>query len=66
MAISKCAGNKTYPAFTYWVVTQSPNRAPVDDLILHSALVHCDVEVNSKRPSTRKGVVKFSTRCVNY
>ena len=34
---------------------QSPNGAPVDALVLHSALVNCDVEVNSTRASSKKG-----------
>ena len=44
-----------YPAITYWVAMQSANGAPVDSLILHSALVNCHVEVNSTRASAKKG-----------
>jgi len=37
------------------VAIQSANGAPVDALVLHSALVQCEVEVNSTRASAKKG-----------
>ncbi|KAK3736447.1 hypothetical protein QZH41_000025 [Actinostola sp. cb2023] len=54
-SITKCSKSKTYPSITYWVAIQSANGAPVDALVLHSALVQCEVEVNSTRASAKKG-----------
>ena len=53
--VAKCARNKTYPSITYWIAIQSPNGAPVDALVVHRALVKCEVEVNSTRASAKKG-----------
>lgn len=46
---------KRYPAISYWIAVTSKNGAPVRDLSLRKALLKCNVEIDAKTVSCRRG-----------
>ena len=55
-AINTAMEKGRLPAIAYWIALESPNGAPVPLVRMHRNLLNCDVEINIKVLTSRKGV----------